>query len=163
MGDIVRSVVVLGAIVFGLWGIQKFFSTDATEPVVKTVDYQQVVSQGRPVAEFDLLAPKTLPEGWRATSARFDPKAWHLGVLTDDGTYVGIEQLKVSEDRAIDRFAADSERAGTAEVDGKTWTVRKGPKKYWTYVREADGVTTLVNGTTSRAELERYITSLSTS
>lgn len=163
MGDILRSMVVITLIILALWGIGKFFTSGSDEPVVKTVDFAQVVSQARPAAKFELLAPKTLPEGWRATSARFTPTSWHLGVMTADGEYLGIEQLKVSADLAVDRFTEGSKSAGTAEVDGLTWSVRKGPKKYWTYVREADGMTVLVNGTTSRAELERYISSLSTS
>ncbi|WP_456695487.1 DUF4245 domain-containing protein [Aeromicrobium sp. P5_D10] len=163
MGDILRSMAVIGVIILALWGFGKFFTSGSDEPVVKTVDFAQVVTQARPAAKFDLLAPKALPKGWRATSARFEPQSWHLGVLTADDEYLGIEQLRVSADRAVDRFAEDSKSAGTAVVDGETWTVRKGPKKYWTYVREADGRSILVNGTTSRAELESYISSLSTS
>lgn len=164
MGDILRSMVVITLIILALWGFGKLFTSDSEEPVVKSIDFAQVVSQARLAAKFDLLAPSTLPAGWRATSARFDAQSsWHLGVLTADDEYLGIEQLKVSADRAVDRFAEGSKSAGTAEVDGVTWTVRKGPKKYWTYVREADGMAILINGTTSRAELEDYISSLSTS
>lgn len=162
MSDILRSMVVITVIILALWGIGKFFSTDPGDPV-KTIDFAQVVSQARPAADFDLAAPATLPQGWRATSARFDPNSWHLGLQTDDDEYLGVEQLKLSVDRAFDRFAEGSKSAGTTDLDGVTWTVRKGPKKYWTYARDVDGMTMLVNGTTSRAELERYIASLTTS
>lgn len=163
MGDIVRSLLVLGLIVLALWGFGQFF-TNTPENPVKTVDYVQVVSDARPAAKFELAAPASLPAGWRATSARFDPRSWHLGVLTDDGLYLGIEQVGLSPERAIDRFAEGSKSAGTAVVDGETWTVRKGPRDRWTYVREdGDKRTIMVVGTTSRAELERYISSLTTS
>ena len=49
-----------------------------------------------------------------------------------------------------------------ADIDGETWTVRKGPKDRTTYVRSEGGVTTLVVGTASRSVIEDYISSLST-
>ena len=64
---------------------------------------------------------------------------------------------------AVERFAEDSKSAGTADVAGRTWNVRTGPKGRLVYLRDEDGLTTLLNATTSRAVLERYIASLSTS
>ncbi len=84
-------------------------------------------------------------------------------MLTDDEEYIGLEQTKGSVDRAIDRFAEGSKADGTAEIDGETWSVRKGPLKRTTYVRSEGGVTTLVVGTASRSVIEDYISSLSTS
>ncbi len=162
MGDILRSVAVIAVIILALYGLGRLFTSNP-EVDVDTVDYATVVAQARPAATFPLAAPTSLPEGWRATSARFQPEGWHLGVLTDDDQYVGLEQLKVSVERAVDRFAADSESAGTAEVAGQTWSVRSGPKGRWTYVRSEDGLTTLVSTSSTRPVLERYITSLSTS
>jgi hypothetical protein len=162
MGDIIRSMVVIAVILLGLYGIGRLFTNDE-EVQVDTVDYASVVAQARPAASFPLAAPTELPDGWRATSARFQTNGWHLGVLTAGGDYVGLEQLKASTDRAVDRFAEGSKTAGTAEVAGQTWTVRSGPKGRWTYVRSEDGLTTLVNTSASRAVLEDYIASLSTS
>ena len=162
MGDILRSMLVITLIILALWGFGKLFTNEPASPV-KTIDYAKVVAEARPAAKFELAAPPSLPAGWRATTARFDPQSWHLGVFTDDDEYLGLEQVKVSADRAVDTFAEGSKSAGTAVVDGETWDVRKGPKDRWTYVREDGDRTMLVNGTTSRAELERYISSLTTS
>lgn len=162
VGDIVRSMVVIAAIILGLYGIGQFF-TATPESKVKAIDYVSVVEQARPAATFPLAAPATLPEGWRATSARFQTAGWHLGVLTDDDDYVGLEQLRASADRAVDRFAEGSRSAGTADVAGETWSVRKGPDGRVTYLRNEDGLTTLVNSTASRSVVEDYIVSLSTS
>jgi len=162
MGDIVRSMVVIAVIILGLYGVGQLFTSDK-KAEVETVDYVSVVAQARPAATFPLAAPPSLPDGWRATSARFQANGWHLGVLTDDDDYVGLEQLRSSRARVVERFAEGSKSAGTAEVAGQTWSVRTGPKGRWTYVRDEDGLTTLVNTSASRRVLERYIASLSTS
>ena len=160
MGDIIRSVLVLGLIVLLLWGFGRFFTRTPDNPV-KAIDYAKVVSQAKPAADFALVAPDSLPSGWKATSARFDPDSWRMGVLTGDEEFIGLYQVKVSIDRAVDQFADGSKSAGTAEVAGETWTVRKGPQDRLTYVRREDGLTTLLNGTAPRAVLEDYVSSLS--
>lgn len=161
MGDIVRSLFVIGAIILALWGIGRLFTNTPDDPV-PAIDYAQIVSQARPAADFELLAPDRLPSGWKATSARFEPNSWHLGVLTKDDDYIGLEQVKVSVDRAVDQFAEDSKADGEAQVAGSTWTVRTGPKEDdITYVSREGDLTTLVTGNSPRAVLEDYIASLS--
>jgi hypothetical protein len=162
MGDVLRTVAVLGVIVLGLWGIGLFFTVTPETPV-ETVDYAEAVESARPVAEFPLLAPESLPDGWRATSARFEPSSWHLGVLTDDDEYIGLEQVTSGAAAAVSRFAEGSEAAGDVEIDGETWQRRTGPKGRTTLVREADGVTTLINASAPFEEVERYVSSLSAS
>jgi len=162
IGDIIRSMVVIAVIILGLYGIGRLYTSDKAAEV-ETVDYVSIVAQARPAATFALAAPASLPDGWRATSARFQQNGWHLGVLTGDDDYVGLEQLRGSRDRAVDRFAEDSKSDGTADVAGQTWSVRTGPDGRWTYVRDEDGLTTLVTTSASRRVLEDYISSLSTS
>lgn len=162
IGDIIRSMVVIAVIILGLYGFGQLF-TSTPENKVKTIDYISVVEQARPAATFPLAAPPSLPEGWRATSARFQTSGWHLGVLTDKDDYMGLEQLRATPDRSVDRFAEDSRSDGTAEVAGKTWDVRKGPDDRVIYLRNEDGLTTLINSTASRSVVEDYIASLSTS
>jgi hypothetical protein len=162
IGDIIRSVAVIGAVILALYGVGRLFSSEP-ETTVKPIDYESVVAQARPAASFPLVAPSGLPRGWRATSARFQQNGWHLGVLTDTDDYMGLEQLKSTPDRAVDRFADDSKSTGTADVAGKTWNVRSGPKGRLTYLRNEDGLTTLVSTSASRRVLEDYIASLSTS
>ncbi len=166
MGDILRSMVVIGVILLGLFGIGRFF-TDNPEDPVRAVDYEQTLQQVRSTTDIDVLAPTTLPEGWRATSARFEPGSndtdgtWHLGVITDDDEYLGLEQSSLSVERAAERWAKDSEEAGSAQVAGQVWMVRAGPRDRTTYVVRDGDRTTLVTGTTSPEEMESYISSLS--
>ena len=162
MGDIIRSVVVIGLIIVGLYAFGKLFTQEPESPA-PTIDYATIVDQARPAAGFDLLAPASLPKGWKATSASLNIDWWHLGVLTDDEEYIGLEQIKGSVNRAVERFSDGSKADGTATISGETWTVRKGPEDRTTYVRGEGAVTTLVVGTTSRSVIEDYISSLSAS
>jgi hypothetical protein len=162
MGDILRSVAVLGAIILALFALGRFFTVAPDEPT-RTVDYQSAAQNSRKAATFELLAPRSLPEGWRATSVRFGKSSWHLGVVTDDEKYVGLEQVKAEVGRAVERFAEGSSPKGDAVVDGETWTLHTGPRDDLTFARRDGDMTVVVTGSASRAELERYIASLSSS
>lgn len=162
MGDILRSVAVIGVIILALWAFGKLFTVTPDSPV-RTVDWQTTVEQARPAADFALVAPTALPAGWKATSVRYRPASWHLGVLTDDQDYVGLEQVKLGTQATVERFAEGSTASGEATIAGESWSVRKGPQDRLTFVRREGGLTTLVNGTAPRAEMEDYISSLSAS
>jgi hypothetical protein len=162
MGDILRSVGVLVLVILAIWGIGRFFSQKPDSPT-PSVDYARTVKSARPAADFALLAPSSLPAGWKATSVSFNPKAWHLGVLTKRGDFIGLEQAEISVDRAVDQYAKGGKADGTAKIGSQTWDVRKGPKNYLTYVRRQDGVTTLVTGDAPRKTIEAYVSSLSAS
>jgi len=162
MGDVLRSVAVLGALILALWGLGQLL-TDTPDKTVKAIDYATTVRSARPAAQFDLLAPPTLPAGWVATSARFTPTSWHLGVITDDEDYVGLEQVTGNAQQAVDDFAKESKAAGTVMIDGKTWALRKGPGGDVTFVLSEAMLTTLVTGEAPRADVEAYVASLSAS
>ncbi|MGA9100809.1 DUF4245 domain-containing protein [Aeromicrobium sp.] len=169
MGDIARSVGVLGAILLVLFALGRLLTVTPDEPV-RPVDYRSAAESSRTVATFDLYAPESLPKGWRATSVRFEPDSWHLGVLTADDDYVGLEQVRDDTGRAVERFAKASRADGKAEIDGTTWSLRTGPRDDLTYVRRdspesgtasGGGMTIVVTGSAPRAVMERYISSLS--
>lgn len=162
MGDILRSVGVLVLVIVAIWGFSKLFTQKPDSPT-PSVDYASTVKSARPAADFPLLAPPSLPAGWKATSVRFSPQSWHLGVLTRVGDYIGLEQAKISVDRAVDEFAKGSKTAGTTRIGSQAWEQRVGPKDAITYVRVADGLTTLVTGDAPRKTIEAYISSLSAS
>lgn len=166
IGDILRSVAAIGVILLALFGFGKLFTQTPEDPV-SAIDYQQTLQQVRTTTDIDVLAPPALPEGWRATSARFEPGSpgedgsWHLGVITDDDEYLGVEQSQLSVRNAVERWAAGSEEAGSAQVAGQVWSVRAGPRDRTTYVVREGDRTTLVTGTVPPDELESYISSLS--
>ena len=163
MGDIIRSVAVIGLIIIGLYAFGKLFTQDPESPT-PAVDYATIVDQVRPVAGFDLLAPSSLPEGWKANNATFNIDWWHLGIVRGDDDYIGLEQVKGgSVTRAIESFADGSRVDGRTDIGGETWSVRKGPGDRTTYVLTKGEVTTVVVGTPSRPVIEKYISSLTTS
>ncbi len=162
MGDIIRSVAVLGLVLLVLFGIGRLVTVEPDGPA-RVVDYRTAAESSRTIADFDLLAPPTLPQGWSATSVRFDDGEWHLGVLTDEDEYIGLEQVRLGEKSAIDRFAGESRPDGTSEIDGDTWTRRSADDGDTTYVRRDGDMTVLVTGSAPRDVIERYISSLSAS
>ena len=162
LGDIARSVAVLGAIVLALFGVGKLLTLTPDDPA-PTVDYKTAAQSSRTVADFDLLAPTSLPEGWRATSVRYETGSWHLGVLTDDDEYVGLEQLRATPGQTIERFAAGSRASGTVTIDGTTWSRRTGPDDDVILVRRDGDMTTLVTSSAPPDDVERYVSSLSAS
>lgn len=161
-GDIARSIGVIGVILVALFGVGKLVTVEPDQPT-RTVDYRSAVESARPVADFPLLAPPSLPSGWRATSARYEPDSWHLGVLTSGDEYVGLEQVRISERRAVERFADGSRADGAVPIEGTTWSRRNGPDGDSTYVRRDGDITVLVTGSASREQVERYVASLSAS
>jgi len=163
MGDIVRSVVVIGLIIIGLYAFGKLF-TDKPDTPTRAVDYAKLADQARPVAGFELLAPSRLPKGWHANAAQLNIDWWHLGIVRGDQDYIGLDQVKdVSVNRALERFADGTRADGTTEIEGQTWSVRQGPNDRTTYVLSKGEVTTVVVGTPSRSVIEDYIASLTTS
>jgi len=163
MGDIVRSVVVIGLIIIGLYAFGKLF-TDKPDTPTRAVDYAKLADQARPVAGFELLAPSRLPKGWHANAAQLNIDWWHLGIVRGDRDYIGLDQVKdVSVNRALERFADGTRADGTTEIEGQTWSVRQGPNDRTTYVLSKGEVTTVVVGTPSRSVIEDYIASLTTS
>lgn len=162
-GDIVRSVVVLGLIVLGLWMIGLLI-TSTPDDAVGDVDYASIASSAQEAAQYPVLIPSSVPEGWRANGARFRPSGeqpWHLGMLTDNDIYIGLEQAVGTGEGLLSTFAEDSEPDGTATIAGDEWQVHRGQGATVTYVREADGAATLVTSRADRAVVERYIASLS--
>ncbi len=83
---IVLVLVVLAFVVFR--GV--FRDNDDVEQ--EPVDYLAAV-QGAQQSGVRLVYPPTLPKGWTATSIAYTPgerPAWGIGMLTDDGKFVGV-------------------------------------------------------------------------
>lgn len=158
VGAMIVLLLVVGAFVL----FRDLNRTDVDNPA-KTVDYQQTLRFAQDQVDFPLLAPPELPEGWRATSVRFvpEPSRWHLGVLTDEGRYVGLEQSHSSPDNMVetyvDREAVEGEPTQVGGETWRTWTDEGGDTAL---VREVDGVTTLVVGTAGVDVLVDYVESL---
>ena len=133
------------------------------ETPVRAVDYQRTVEFARGNVDLPLLAPPELPAGWRATSVDFDeePARWHLGVLTDEEQYVGLEQSRSSLRTMVERHVdPEAVQGGPVQVEGRTWRTWTDEGGDTALVRHAGGVTTLVVGSPSREVLVDYVASL---
>jgi hypothetical protein len=161
--DVIRSIAVLLAIIGVVAFYQAALSDDPSDPA-PPVDYAAARDAARADAGYPVLAPGQLPEGWRATSVRYSPGpqwTWHLGVLTADEEYVGLEQAPVAPDDLVAEAAEGTEAVGTTRVDGAVWQLRRDESRgETTLVRQSDGVTTLVTGSASQSTLEDFVRSL---
>jgi hypothetical protein len=153
--------------VIAIVGFRAIFSEEASTPV-REVDYTAQVRAARAAGDLAVLAPDRLPIGWKATSATYTPGSratWHLGLLTDDGQYVGIEESTASiEDLVEEHVDVDAERGDDVTIDGEAWQT-------WTdaggdYAVARSGRTTggkeawLVVGTAPKAEIRELAGSL---
>jgi hypothetical protein len=103
----------------------KVGGSDEKATPVPTVDWAAWVKAGRSDQELMVFAPEKLPSGWRATSVDYTGGAgahWHLGLLTDTGKYVGIEESRASaQDLAEQYVDQDAVRGDDVTVDGESW------------------------------------------
>jgi hypothetical protein len=163
-GGMVGAMLVLVAVVVGWVGFRAVTS-DKPERPERTVDYARAVTPARKAASFDLAAPPQLPAGWRATTVRFTPGAdqhWHLGVLTDEDRYVGLEQADDSVASMVEEYVDEAAEQGRpVDVAGNSWSTYTDDGGDLALVRRQGRTTTLVVGhEVPRADLTAYAASL---
>jgi hypothetical protein len=163
-GGLVAAMAVLVVLVGGYVLVRSvFYGTDTANPV-QPIAYQQPVHDARHSADFHLLAPRSLPPGWIATSVRFtdgDDQAWHLGALTAGAKYVGLEQAERSAPDMVEEFVdPDATRGSDRTIDGQTWQTWSDAGGDQALVRETHGVTTVLVGPVPESTLENYLATL---
>lgn len=147
------------------WVGFRSLTTQEPDNPVRTVDYAQVVGPARKAAPFDLVAPPSLPPGWRATSVNFNDQSqprWHLGVLTDQERYVGLEQAKRPVLQMVrDYVDQHASRGAPVEVAGNSWATYTDAGGDLALVRQDGATTTLVVGhDVPRSQLVSYTAGL---
>jgi len=148
-GGLIGALLVLLVLALGYVGVGALTGNDPETPV-RTVDYARVEPAARRAADFDLVAPPSLPDGWRATTVRFvdtPPQHWHLGVLTDTGRYVGLEQGRAAVPTMVRRYVDErAQRGRRVQVAGEPWTSYTDSDDDLALVRREGRTTTLVVG-----------------
>jgi hypothetical protein len=157
--DALRTIGVLGALLIASYFVGKIMTVHPDRPQ-NTVELADAVAGAKGIARFDVVAPGRLPGGADATSARFGPHAWHLGVLTKDNKYLGLEQEQARPATLVHDFAPTSRSAGTVTVGGHRWAARTEPDGDRVYVRDFGKTSVLVISSASRADTEAYVGSL---
>ncbi|MFE6778083.1 DUF4245 domain-containing protein [Streptomyces sp. NPDC057702] len=156
----------LGVTIVAAAGIYVFIPHDDSKDPIKTVNTRVEVDLVRRAASYAVAAPEGLDPTWRATSVSYRGTSdfgavWHLGYLTPDKEYVGIEQ---SDSDRVPQYVADvthkaKQTTRTVEVDGRKWTRYEG-EKYNALVHAEPGVTTVVTGTAPERDLLRMVNAL---
>jgi len=164
-GGMVGAMVVLVVLLVAWVGIQSLVKRQP-DNAVHTVDYGKVVTPARKAAKFDLVAPASLPRGWRATSVTFRdtvPQHWHLGVLTAADRYVGLEQGQGSLRPMVEEYVdPNAQRGGPVEVDGRRWATYTDAGGDLALVRrDGDAVTLVVGHDVPKTALVSYAAGLS--
>ncbi len=122
MADVVRVVVLFAVGIVTIGWVGGLFRADTVvEPAA--VDYAAIAATAQDAADFELAVPADLPDGWRATSARWHSgeQRWHLGLLTAEDEYVGLEQLSAGVSEARNAVAPGSTQAGSVMIAGRSW------------------------------------------
>jgi Protein of unknown function (DUF4245) len=127
-GGLLGAMIVTVLAVAAFAGLQAL-KTDHPKSAVREVDYQAMVRAGRAESKLLVLAPVTLPSGWKATSATYltgSSPTWHLGLLTDTGSYVGVEEALGGVDDLVEEYVdPEAVQGKDVEIDGttyQTWT-----------------------------------------
>ena len=153
-------VTVLFVIAFVTW--RGLFRTDTDDSPVP-VDWQASVELADE-AGLGVVRPRELPEGWIATSVELragDDPRWGLGVLTDEGDFVGIRQQDTSVDALVELYVDEKAEAGEdADVPSEitdtwqTWSDSGGDHGYST---EVDDEALLVYGSAPIEDIEAFM------
>jgi hypothetical protein len=161
-GDMLRSMAVVGIVVAALIVLTYRQYSDPAA----AIDVSNSLRGARAAAAYQVLAPETLPAGWRATSARSTPDGrgvhWHLGLLTTGKEhYVAVEQSDGADPRFVREQTENGQALGEVELAGRRWQqLRSDAKKQNSLVSSDGGVETVVTGTASFDELKRFTLSL---
>lgn len=154
VGDIVRSM----GIVAGIIAVVLIVTWRPQPDPVREVDSAPVAAAVAAAADFEVLYPQ-VPDGWRATSARFEPtresgddRVWFNGWVTADDEYAAVVQSQAGNRRFIEEQTASTAPAvavppdlPAAVVGWEPYVSDDGTQR--SLVRRQDGVTTVVTGT----------------
>ena len=167
VGDIIRSMGVVAAIIAVVLLITWRPGPDPVREVAAAPVAQQVAA----AVDFTLLYPE-LPEGWRATTARFEPSeqsgddpVWFNGWISPQDEFAAVVQSEAENDRFIAEQtvggveASDLPSGLNPAVKGwQPFVSSDGTQR--SFVLQEDGVTTIVTGTLGWSELADFAATL---
>lgn len=154
--DMVRSMALVLVVVFFIW----LLAWRPDPQAVTVVDPGPVVVAAARAGDFPISGPAGLPEGWRPTSARWEPtdasgeqKVLHIGFVTPADEYAQVSTSTLDGAAYLGEQTTNGRPLGTTlTVAGEAWDQWQGDKRR-SLVRIRDGVTTIVSGTATWDEL----------
>ncbi len=153
-----RTIAVVAAIVAVIAVLKYQPPPDPVRPVDPIPAAQEVAR----VADFPILVPAD--PGWQATAVRYEStpqsdgaKVWFTGgVYSVDGPFASISQSTAASDYYLEEQTSAGRPADLSTVDGVNWQRYESPKGDRSLVLLASGETTVVAGTGSWTDLERF-------
>ena len=140
-----------------------FFQRTPEEPTLPAVDWQQTVASARERADFEVVAPASLPEGWRATQASFVKAGTkdaaydelRLVLLDDQNLNLQVRQAKTTDQRAfLVKNTRDGFDSGAQKVGDQVWQqITSGDGRTLYLLGQRDDSLVLVSGDTSAERL----------
>jgi hypothetical protein len=160
--DMIISLGVVLLVIGALWAVAPRRHYDA----VHQIDYTQALRDARGAAPYRVLAPEGLSPRWRATSVRYDGDVngaaqWHLGFVSPENEYVGLEQSNGPARDFIFNLSNRGLADGSTVVAGESWDrYLRETRDVRSLARTENGVTTLVTGTASYEEMAEFAAAL---
>lgn len=161
VANMIRSMVVILAIVFALY----FIGGRTNGTVEDSVDVPGTAQVRGEQAGQPFAYPTGLPEGWVATSVRYERTepgvmVWNAGYTTPDEKFVSVLQAVDPKGEWVEARTKTGEPAGTATIDGTEWTKLERPgNSQRSLVLDPDAtdeLTTIVTGSGSWGQLEEF-------
>jgi len=166
---LIVSMVILVVVLVAYWALNNAFHSTPDQVAARSVDFRSAVhdvqSAGAPLKP---IYPKTVPDGWRVTSADYTAQnglgtkpAWGLGAVTTHHTFVGLRLEASPLDSLVSTYIdKDASKDGETTIHtafGDTWTTfsdRGGDTGYATQVGD---YVLLVYGSASKADFTTFM------
>ncbi|CAN5299211.1 hypothetical protein BH20ACT5_BH20ACT5_01450 [soil metagenome] len=163
VADMVRSLLPL---LIGVLAMAWFCTPQDSDPV-REVDPAPSFGYAADLADFTVLAPIGLPEGWRATSARVEPAEPDgpvgvlVGYVTPAEEFAQLVHSSVPIGELLDAtlgtgYGEEGERA----IAGQDWRTLRTVDGELALVRADSTATVVITGSADQAELELLAASL---
>lgn len=161
MGAMVGAMIVLVGAVLAFVLFRELFRENV-ETTPEAVDWESAVI-GAQDSGLSPVHPPALPVGWIATSVVLTSEerpAWGMGMLTEDGRFVGLRQEDDSLSRLLETFVdEDAEEGEPVEVGGDlggTWATYSDEGGDLALALERDEDVVLVYGSADQADLVAF-------
>ncbi len=154
---VISMVVVVAAVIGWLAMVPRVSSV--SQPVADVKGIAREVSHAQ---HWDIAIAQGLPSEWKPTNVRLMkqkhlPKTWQAGYTGPDNAYVAVRQTKNGSADWVRHQVGSGHRAGTATIDGVTWTRYQQPSNdQLSLVRgqKLGGLSTVVTGKAHWSQLE---------
>ena len=165
LGLVILFVFVTVALLGGSLGILR---DDPAARDVRPIDYTDELSRALAEAEFEVVAPAEVPNGWVSQSARTEVRPdqgtsvlLQIGFLTADERYATVAQTDDEPSEVLEAYRLGEEIEATVDVAGRPYEQhRRTDRDEIALVRTEGGRTVVVTGDASLADLTDLAASL---